>query len=221
MRVALLAALAFGCSSRPLYLPEADQHDLAVHDLAMPPPPLDLAVAPRDFAVAPIPPDLAVPTRDLSSVDLTSPPDLARADLGGFCAGTAVAGTCLQTFFAPAAACYDPAGACVVGPQIIMYHSYCFADGAKATESEALGLDDWIFRSSTGQVCYTWRRAENPNYFTVGANFIFFDPASGSYSCDEFSRPTGSIGPNCGGCSALCALFQLPTGCTASDDNCR
>src|SRR5262245_53543656 len=54
---------------------------------------------------------------DFSGLDLVAVPniDLAAIDLGSasmFCAGTFVAGTCLQTFFLPLADCFKPSGAC-------------------------------------------------------------------------------------------------------------
>jgi hypothetical protein len=210
MRPFVGCLLALGCSSRPLYLSEPTAPGSPLPDLTV--------ASVRDLTVAP---DLL----DLSAPDLTSPPDLAQpqGDLAGFCSGTPIAGTCFQEVFASAARCYDPAGSCTVGPQIIAFHSYCYSNGAKATLSES-NSDDWIFRNSAGVVCYTLRLASWETRISDGVLPVDFDPETGDYSCDPMAAHpiTGSVGPNCGGCAEACALFHnQPTGCTDGDDNCR
>src|SRR5581483_8767569 len=75
-------------------------------------------------------PDLAAP--ELGAPDLAAPPpDLLACSAwialdGGLCAGTPLAGTCVESYFAAAADCFRAAGPCVRDANAI---NLCFCDG--------------------------------------------------------------------------------------------
>ncbi len=95
------------------------------------------SLLPRSIREAPYE---ASPSGDLEeNVDGFTPVDLAGSDLAGFCAGTAVAGTCVQTFFAPLAACFMPSGACHATRASSAGSDWCWADAMEARASSDLG----------------------------------------------------------------------------------
>jgi hypothetical protein len=132
--------------------------DAAVPDLAAA---LDLSVgAATDLAVrdlAPLPPDL---------LDCTGPVGLD----GGFCAGTPLAGTCVESYFATVADCFQASGTCVYDPGTL---ATCFCDGARIsiqgdyTSAGRLCLNQQI-TCITGSSCITYR----PYVFTAPAGVL-------------------------------------------------
>src|SRR5581483_2080561 len=99
MRLAVAAALALALAlaSCSAGIPNDGKPDLAAPELGVP----DLA-APELGA-----PDLAAPPPDLLACSAWIALD------GGLCAGTPLAGTCVESYFAAAADCFRAAGPCV------------------------------------------------------------------------------------------------------------
>lgn len=109
----------------------------------------DLSARPRDGG------DLAVP-RDLRPAeDLAVPGD-------AFCAGTAVAGTCVAAFFEPAVACWRPSGGCTeqVEPSGIgdCYGSErkCWGNGYQRVLEHSCMWSSGIWRRPDGTNCLTY-----------------------------------------------------------------
>jgi hypothetical protein len=156
-------------------------------------------------------PDLSV--ADLSEGDRSMPDAAPPGDLSDWCSGTAVAGTCLQTFFAPLAACFDAMGSCVYQSSSGgIVKSYCWNNGAQATETFGVGQQSWTFESSSGATCFTWLNEATDSTISAGGANVHFQPATGDYTCGGTS---GTVGANCGGCAELCALFKSTPSCTA------
>jgi hypothetical protein len=186
----ILGVLVVGCSAnRPLYLPEPEPPAMSLPDLTSP-----------------------------SLPDLTSATDLAQpaSDLGGYCGGTGVAGTCVQSFFAGFADCFQPQGPCVTdgrgpGPQ-----NYCWSNGAKLQDALGGQKSNRFYFNKSGALCLTWKTDVHKDVMIIGDTEITFAPDTGVYSCDGESV-VGIAGPDCGGCAGLCAIVRPPTNCTIGD----
>jgi hypothetical protein len=153
---------------------------------------------------------------DLALVDVAAAPDVGAADQGGFCAGTAVAGTCVQAFFAPLSACFAPAGSChLQTPAVVRMPVWCWSDGAQLNEMMGVDTLNRSYIGSGGAVCFT-QSVVFPGLtsFSAGGATLSFNPATGAYRCPNGT--TGTVGAGAGGCAALDALVNPPTGgCTA------
>ena len=142
-------------------------------------------------------PDFAAP--DLADADLSPAPDLLIA----FCAGTGLAGTCVQAFFAPLMDCFQPTGACT-DSNVDTFPSYCWPNGMVIHVGHGPG-EETIDYENNGSTCYSYLFAAWGTTATAGNTMIDFNRQSGDYSCGGVS---GNVGANCGGCVELCNLLQ-------------
>jgi hypothetical protein len=170
----------------------------------------DLSVAmPADLAGV----DLAGAAFDLGGVDFASQPvpvDLAGVDgfnAAAFCAGTSVAGTCLQTFFAPLSTCFVPSGSCNQSVPGVVMPIFCWSTGAELKQQTNASELDRTFISG-GVICYTEQIGgpgpQKTPWWAAGGQGMFYEPIGGNYDCPDGSK--GNIGANYGGCAALGAL---------------
>ena len=197
--LALLAlALPAGCSN------ENQTVDMIViHDMSMLPDQaqaVDLTVV--DEAV---PPDLSMSTADLSS-----------ADGSAFCAGTPVAGTCLQTVLGVVAACFvDPAGACTQQMVSQTQTTWCWTNGDEFSATINMmtmsATGDW--KNGTTDCMAAAAQASKTGsggLFKISTNgqTITFDEGNGDATCPDGSKI--NVGPADGKCPALQALLNPP-----------
>lgn len=186
------------------------------------PPPIvsggDLAAA-RDLAT---PPDLAV------APDLATPPDLATApDLAkgaAFCAGTTVAGTCLQSFFAQVSDCWPATGSCTKNTPSQGASNTCWQGGAQFFSTSDMTMAHGVWKAGNGAItCMTG------DAVIVGMGLPIFtfksltgDKLGMDFQQSTYTCPDGSTHalPNnfvmdFGGCMALKTLISVPmSGCT-------
>jgi hypothetical protein len=154
---------------------------------------------------------------DLAGADLTGAPhpDLAGADLtvapGGFCAGTLVAGTCVQSFFAPLALCFAPSGGCITqSPMLALSPTWCWPNGDELKQMSGVDTSHRSYQSGN-TLCFSEQNgfiATGPA-FSAGTQTLYFDSSTGAYTCPDGSK--GTIGVDFGGCSALGALIEPDT----------
>jgi uncharacterized protein YjbI with pentapeptide repeats len=201
-----------------LSVPDLASSDLAGADLKG----VDLASV--DIAAAPLPDlrglDFAMP--DFSGYDLISRdlagtrPDFAGHDLNltPFCAGTFVAGTCVEAFFAPLSLCFQPTGGCIVQTPGV-YGTFCWPGGAEyqiRNDPDALRRH-YLWGTN---LCYTETvggSGPSPSFTNAAGETLVFAPATGNYTCPNGS--SGSIGANYGGCAQLQQMIAPDTGsCT-------
>ena len=204
MRVRLLVLLVGcgpSCSSGVNAVDGAAPHDLAGVDLAVG----DLGSSPIDLASVDLP-------RRLYPLDLAGVDQLA---FGGFCAGTLVAGTCLQSFFGPLSTCFVASGPCSQSVPGVLSPTRCWSSGAEFKQVSGLSVVNRTFIFGD-VICFTEQiggsgPVKTP-WFASGGNGMFFDPSTGNYDCPDSSR--GNVGTNYGGCAALQALLAPDTtGC--------
>jgi hypothetical protein len=158
-------------------------------------------------------PDLA---GTLPTSDLAGHPDLSHADLAnaaGFCAGTPVAGTCVQTFFAPQAMCFSPTGACHAPPADPMGGStWCWANDDVLKQKATVTSVTRTYKNGSDD-CFTDTKTttsiSGSDVFTSGSITLQLNVATGAYECPNGAA--GSIGPDLGGCAALQALINPAT----------
>jgi hypothetical protein len=146
------------------------------------------------------------PGRDLSF----SPPDLVGADFAGFCEGTAVAGTCVQSFFAALPYCFQPAGICHEQiPVVAGSTTWCWKDGAELRQSLAAASATRTFVMGAA-VCFSETTPTGgQSSFLAGGMTLLLDTTTGAFKCP--GGTTGSIGANLGGCTALRDLLEPAT----------
>jgi hypothetical protein len=159
--------------------------------------------------------------------------DLSAAstpDLGPSCAGTRIAGTCVERFFQPFMACFAPGGRCGEFGR----GSVCWESGAKY-ELAYPGLSaSW---SMNGHACLGWNEItqheqyctseSSPctvehsvddggayHYWTVGGGL--YDRGTGIFTCPDGTQV--NLGNDFGGCPALNAL--LGARCDRNDWSC-
>lgn len=185
-----------------------------------------------------------MPLSDLSELDTWTGPDgvmgqdLARlaADLGGtdlegFCAGTAIAGTCLQGFFGPIAKCFLPSGGCSMAESFPAMCeediAACWTGGSRYTESDVLNFPDppcsldsrwsatWAANSTT---CMTGSgNLDCPGcplrFYSSGKQGVRYWKGFGGWICPDGSSPN-LPGPDdfTGGCNALWELLYVDFG---------
>jgi hypothetical protein len=182
--VALLTLAASACD---------DGATVASADLAAPVDGLEIAA------------DLAS-LRDLASAEMCTPATHAfdlTVDTAGFCAGTTLAGTCVQTFFARIAACFVRAGCCQVGPSA-MHRSVAWESGAAYTNQ--VGIGPWQY-SMAGTSCGGGYTSVQTDYWTGpdGSKLTYTTP-SGAVTCPDGSAiNVGNLG---GQCAELDDLLQ-------------
>ncbi len=151
--------------------------------------------------------------------DLARGPDLAiegPVDLAyePFCAGTPVAGTCVQRFFAPVARCFRPAGACTYSVMGYMIYTICWASGARE-ELTGMGYPMAARWTQGGGACLGLSLSVDSLYDHDGQQLRV---SGGDVICPDGSRLAG-FAPNLSSCPALSALLSLrpPDGCTYGD----
>jgi hypothetical protein len=171
----LTLLLFCACSERALEIPQAGSR---------PPDPGPPAGAP-DLSIRPL--------ADLASArvaDLASPPDLAAS---GFCAGTKVAGTCAQAFFAGVAACWGALDSCTY--QITPTGTYtftlddCFSSGQhRHTDANGQTHDTQsTWTNAAGTVCLTDSAHYEAGPLTAGGVTLSYDESSGALVCPDGS----------------------------------
>jgi hypothetical protein len=136
----------------------------------------------------------------------------------GNCAGTAIAGTCLDQFFSTVNACFQPSGACVqqltpAGPR------YCWPGGARLMLNGTAGGGMGFTYTTSGNSCFygSWvyiNGTQKDYTFTIDGNaLLVYNRTTGETTCLDGTHTT--LAPDFGGCAAFQALVDLtPTGCT-------
>jgi hypothetical protein len=180
----------------------------------------DLAMPLYDFATV----------HDLATSDLTAappemcvpnPPDAfdVSVDAGGFCAGTPIAGTCVQTFFAKLAECFVPAGCCRNGPGSITV-TMAWESGAYYS---TYAIDQERHYAMINQSCANSRRSGLPDtdrWVGADGSTLALVLSTGVLTCPDGS--TVNIGTLSGQCAELDALLHPapPLGCFQAFPNC-
>jgi hypothetical protein len=152
-----------------------------------------------------------------SSGGITPNGDMASTTVAAFCAGTAVAGTCIQTFFAPLASCFPEGGACT-SEDTGSGKNLCWADGSKLIGTlGAGGVPHGVF-SRNGATCYSvdvGLTGSSADFEVAnGTTSISYSTSTGNARCPDGTSV--KLGTDFGGCAALKALLD-PSGasCTA------
>jgi hypothetical protein len=173
-------------------------------------------------------PDFSMPHDLGGDLSVTSTRDLAAS-----CAGTRIAGTCVERFFAPFMACFSPAGKCSGFGR----GSICWASGAKY-DLHYPGLSaSWTMN---GQSCLEWNELpDTPTYLDQyctsesspcridhsvddGGGYHYWAVGGGTFASGIFTCPDGTkvdLGDDFGGCPALNAL--LHPGCNETGLTCN
>ncbi|MCA1663308.1 MAG: hypothetical protein LC659_03405, partial [Myxococcales bacterium] len=186
-------------------------------------------MAPDDLTAA-APLDVATPA-DFAGDDLSGDLALRNYDLAwSMCAGTKLAGTCVEQFFEPFVACFRPAGHCGdylhnTGDEI------CWQDGAKF-HGPATSTPPWAhIYSMAGTQCLLWYsffnqtiqqycNASDPcTQSGVEGSFMptsgaQYDTASGIFTCPSGEQV--AIGADLGGCPVLNLLLAPGSVCDRS-----
>jgi hypothetical protein len=133
--------------------------------------------------------------------------------VAAFCAGTSIAGTCAQPFFARMAACFTPSGPTTAQAQSPSMVTLCWTGGARlvVTMSAVAGVSGTY--SQSGTTCATLH-IDNPNDPTK-AVFHFAAPDGetlsfdgvGNLTCPDGSQAKIKIGTGGPDCAELARLI--------------
>ncbi len=169
---------------------------------------------PPDQATAP---DLATPP------DLATRPDLARGDGGmlAFCAGTTVAGTCLQAYFSPVANCWPATGACTTNAPSQGATNTCWQTGAQffSTQSMAGAHGEW--KAANGAITCMSADATVGGmgipifaFVSLTGEHLGMDFTTNKVTCPDGSTFTlpANFASDFGGCAALKNMLTVPMG---------
>jgi hypothetical protein len=144
--------------------------------------------------------------------------DSAAESASGFCAGTPIAGSCLAAFFAQAAPCFHPSGACV-DQTASAGTNVCWADGARLTLTTGTQGAGFNYFSGSNLCFYgswTTLNGNQKDYtFTFGGSaLLVYNRTTGETTCLDGTR--AQLAPDFGGCGAITAIVDLTmNGCSA------
>lgn len=142
--------------------------------------------------------------------DMTTPQDFAALT---FCQGTPIAGTCVQSFMAPVASCFDATGACTTNSPKPGDTNTCWETGAQfVSTTDAMTMKvQGTWKSENGaKTCMMGEFTQLGFTFTTSAGKLTFNPGSGVVNCPDGSTLTLSASDQYGGCADWKDLVGVP-----------
>jgi hypothetical protein len=147
--------------------------------------------------------------------DTTSAADRASGDRtvreqqagSGFCAGTSLAGTCVQSFLQPVADCWvRPATGGCSSARTAKTTTSCWSNGATLVVTTATLAQHGVWKNATGTVCLEGDTVDTRHTLSSQGKTLTIDDASNKATCPDSSTvpiPTGAEA--CADLSALIA----------------
>jgi hypothetical protein len=165
-------------------------------------------IAGRDMTVSAVDKDMASgngSVQDLATRDLTGHGNAATYDLAWTaCAGSRLANTCVETFFAQFVSCFDPSGSCQKSGTTTKQVTW--ANGAYVSQQlmPNVGIAEWGVGQTRCMTYYpsgkmTGQSGNSFTYYCLGAdincydmttgkttaNGLMYDSSTGTYTCAD------------------------------------
>lgn len=144
------------------------------------------------------------------AVDMTQPLDLAALT---FCQGTPIAGTCVQSYMAPVAACFNATGTCTTNAPSPGDTNTCWETGAQflsTTDTASMKVQGNWKSENGAKTCMTGEFTAAGFTFTTSSGKLTYNPASGAVTCPDNSTLNLSASGQYGGCAAFKDLVGVP-----------